>query len=165
VSDELGRFDKIGLARTLLAIQDLDWLGTCLKEVLKNSLAVGGKDGFRMKLDAPHWVVLVAQAHDDAVIGFRCNLQAVWQAASFHDEGMVSCCGKWIWQSSEQLIAGVLNFTRLAVHDFGRADDVSALGLADALMTQAHAQDGNCFAKKLDDVEGNTCFIGRTGPG
>jgi len=45
------------------------------------------------------------------------------------------------------------------VHDFLGADDLASERLADGLVAQAHAQDGNLASQTTDHFERNTSFI------
>ena len=53
----------------------------------------------------------------------------------------------------------------LAVHEVGGRHHLAAEDLADALVAQAHAQDGEFGAKVADDIVAHAAFFGSAGAG
>src|SRR5262249_30564383 len=52
----------------------------------------------------------------------------------------------------------------LPVHRYRRAYDLAAERLADGLVPEAHAENGNALRGLLDQIEADAGFIGRAGP-
>src|SRR5207244_1400386 len=68
-------------------------------------------------------------------------------------------------QSREQCLAVMKNVARLAVHQRGCADNLSAEDFPDRLMTQAHTKYRCRFVKITDDIFGDTRIRGSSGSG
>ena len=49
------------------------------------------------------------------------------------------------------------------MHEHGRANDLAAIGLADGLMAQAHAEDGYGRPGRLDQLQADAGLVGRAG--
>jgi len=60
------------------------------EKVLQELLAGFGEDGFGVELDAFDFVAAVAEAHDDAVVGFRGDGELAGQGFSFDNERMIA---------------------------------------------------------------------------
>ena len=106
----------------------------------------------------------VAQAHDLAFGSLGRDLQAGRQRLPLHDQGVVARRLKRVRQIVEDRPAVVLDLGRLSVHQALRADHVAAEGLADALVTQAHAQDRHGPGQALDGLDGHPRFLWRARP-
>ena len=103
-------------------------------------MAVIGGDAFGVKLDSVYGVVLVLQAHDDAVFGFGGDIQRIRQAVPFHNQGMVARGRERGRQVFEHAFSCVQDVGDFAVHGRGCADDPAAENLADALMAETDAE-------------------------
>ena len=69
------------------------------------------------------------------------------------------------WESGEDA-GGIVEHGRgLAVHETPCANDGAAVDMADALMTETDAEDGELRADLGDDFVGDTGFLGRAGAG
>jgi hypothetical protein len=51
------------------------------------------------------------------------------------------------------------------MHRCARPENLPSVRLADALVPQAHAEDGDCGADLPHDLGGNAGFLWRAGPG
>ena len=60
-------------------------------------------------------------------------------------------------------MTGVTDLAHLAVHGLGRADDAPAKGLADALVAEADAENGERPGGASDQVEADAGAVGITG--
>ena len=92
-----------------------------------------------MKLNAFEFVLFVADAHDDTVLGFGGDGEFTRKRFALDDERVVPRCDEWLWQFLEDTFSIVMNFASLAVKKLGRANDLAAEGFANRLMTQADA--------------------------
>jgi hypothetical protein len=61
----------------------------------------------------------------------------------------------------EDRLASVPDFGNFAMHEPACADDISPEDMADALMTEADAQDRNALTKGADHVTTDACFLWR----
>src|SRR6266568_2081877 len=111
------------------------------QEVAEQVFARPSQDGLRMKLHPFHSQGPVAQAHDLALGGLGRDLQAGRQRLPFNDQRVIARRFKRVRQVLEDRLAVVLDLGRLPVHQALSTDHVAAEGFADALVTQAHAQD------------------------
>lgn len=131
--------------------------------------SVRGHDGFRMKLDALHRQPFVAQTHDQAVVrASGRDREAVGEAGLFHDQGMVAHHGAGRGQAGEHAFAVMRDGARFAVHGPGRTQHPAAKGLADGLVTQAHAQHRNgrlAAAGRENGPDRDAGFAGGAGAG
>ena len=82
----------------------------------------------------------MAQAHDRAVVGLGGDLEHVGHDVAVDDERVVAGRLERVGQAGEHARAVVADQRRLAVHHLGRAHDVAAEDLADALVAEAHAE-------------------------
>ncbi len=135
------------------------------EEVAEQGEAGGGENGFGVELDAFDGKLAVAEAHDDAVGGFGGDFEAARQRAAFHDERMVARSFEILREAAKNRSAVVVNFAGFAVHDFFRADDFAAERVADGLMAEANAENGNFSGETLDDGHAQAGFARRAGAG
>src|SRR5580765_3430079 len=61
-------------------------------------------------------------------------------------------------QSAEDSLAVVLDLAGLAVHQVLRADNLSAEGGADCLMSQAHSEQGHFAGEVADQIDTDASF-------
>ncbi len=121
-----------------------------LQEIPQEVLALGREDGFGMELDAENRQFPVRETHDLTFLGPGRDFQASRQGVPLHDEGMVPRCLKWAGQSGENIFPIVVDRRGLAVHETVRADDIAAVHLSDALVSEADAKDRD-FAAEMPD--------------
>jgi hypothetical protein len=114
-------------------------------------VAAVGQDRFGVELDAHHREVLVAQAHDDPVLGFGGDLQAVGDGRPVDDQRVVAGRLEGVGEVGEEAVTGVGDHRRLAVHHLAGPHDLSAVELADALVAQADAEHRDAPATELVD--------------
>src|SRR5450755_4741944 len=119
-----------------------------------------GQYRFRMKLNALDRKLAMAHAHDLAVVAFRRDLQAFWNAAAVDHQRMITGCGERAGQPFEYAIAAMGDGRHLAVHHAGRADDAPAERLANSLVSKANAEDGNFASESLYERYRDACFVG-----
>src|SRR6185503_14876506 len=75
------------------------------EEVLHNQPAAFGQDALGMELHAPNWVLLVADSHDFAFLGFRGDLEKIRDGVALDHEGMVAGGGERVGHAGEQILA------------------------------------------------------------
>ncbi len=80
------------------------------------------------------------------------------------DQRMVPRCVERVTHSGKQPFAVVVNRRNLAVHDPVVANHIAAEGVADALVPQTHAENGNGSAEAFQHVVGNARFTRRARP-
>ena len=102
-----------------------------------------------MELDAFEFVAAMAEAHDDAVVGFGGDGQLARKRFAFDDERMIARGGEWLCQIAENIFAIVVDFAGLAVKELRRANDFAAKCRADRLMAEADAKDGKFSREPL----------------
>ena len=110
-----------------------------------------------MELNAFDGELAMAEAHDDAV-GFGGDFEAARQRAVFDDERMIARGFEVLREIAKNGFAVVMNFAGLAVHDFFCADDFAAEGVADGLMAEANAENGDFPGEALDDGNAQAGF-------
>ncbi|MCY1428540.1 hypothetical protein D9M71_444290 [compost metagenome] len=103
---------------------------------------------------------LVAQAHDlvDRAIGMGGpggDFQAVGQGFALDHQGMVAGYGQRVVEGGEHAQVAVVDRAGLAVHHLARTHHVTAKGLADGLVAQAHTQDWQLAGKMQDGLDGH----------
>src|SRR6267142_6868829 len=120
------------------------------QEVLQELLAGFGEDRFGMELDAFDFVAAVAEAHDDAVIGFGGDGEFARERFALDDERVIARCREGIGQPAENTLAVVLDLAGLAVKKFRGANDLAAKRNANGLMPKAYAEDWEFPREALD---------------
>lgn len=118
-----------------------------------------------MELDAPDGKGFVADAHDFAFVGFGGDFEAVGEGFFFDDERVVAGGGERIGHVLEEVFVVVPDGGRFAVHHAVVDNDVAAEGVADALVAQADAEDGDFAGEVFDDVVGEAGFARGAGAG
>lgn len=118
-----------------------------------------------MELHTLNFVAAVAETHDDSVIGFGSDGEFAGQRFPFDDERVVARGYERIGQFAKDVFVVVVNLAGLAVEKFWGADNFSAEGRANGLMSQADAEDGKFSSEALDELNGNARFLrsARTG--
>ena len=101
---------------------------------MEELFAAGGEDGFGVELDAFEFGAAVADAHDDAVVGFGGDGEFTRQGFSIDDQRVVARGGEWIVKFAEDAFGVVMDGAGFAVKEFGRANDFPAECRADRLM-------------------------------
>src|SRR5204863_5469772 len=104
-------------------------------------VAVLREHGLGVELLAGHRMAHVLDGHELPVIRGRGDAEVGGQTRAGDDERVVARRQEGGWESREQATAVVLDPRRLTVHRSPGADDAGAVRRADALMTQADAQD------------------------
>src|SRR3989442_10240002 len=66
---------------------------------------------------------------------------------------------------AENGLAIVHDLAGLTMHDYRRADHAAAKGVADGLVAQAHAQDGDFSGKAADQLDADPSFLRLARPG
>lgn len=137
-----------------------------IKEILYHRMAVFRCDAFGVELDAVDGAGGVAQAHDEAVPRFGCDDQIRGHRFAFDDQRVITGRGDRRGKVAEDAVAFVMNGICFAVHGDGGADNVAAEGVADALVAEAYAEQGNLsFMRQLDEVEANASLFRPARPG
>ena len=103
-----------------------------------------------MELDALDFVAVVAQSHDDAVVGFGSDGKLVRQGFSFDNERVIAGGGERIGQFAENIFAVVMDLAGLAVEQLRGADDFAAESRADGLVAEADSKNGKLACQALD---------------
>ncbi len=124
--------------------------GSLSQEVGDEALAVVGKDGFGVELDAFDGEGLVAEAHDGAGVGgagargdARGDLELFGDGVLADDERVVAGAGHGLREVAEDAAVVVLDGRGFAVHELWSADDLGTEGRADGLMAEADAEGGD----------------------
>ena len=120
-----------------------------------------GEDRLGMELHTFDRELAVAQPHHETVLGLGAHLEHVGYGVTLDDERVVSGRGERSGNVAEHALAVVRDLRRLAVHHLRRAHDLAAEELADALVTEAHAQHRHAGrAEHADRVVGDAGVLG-----
>jgi hypothetical protein len=87
-----------------------------------------------VELDAFDFVAAMAEAHDNAIIGFGSDSELTRQRFFFDDERMVARGDEGIGQLAENILAVVVDLAGFAVEEFGGTDDFATKRGANGLM-------------------------------
>jgi hypothetical protein len=136
-----------------------------LEKIFQEAFTFGREDGLRVKLDSVDGERFVLQAHDFAFGCFGGDFKDVGQGVAFDDERVVAGGFERRWEIFEDAFSGVENRRGFSVHEAVGADDFAAVDLADALVPEADAEDGEARAEGLDDVAADAGFGGSAGTG
>src|SRR5690606_20735943 len=131
------------------------WRSSTVQEIGQQVVPLLGEYGFGMELNTLHRKLTVAHPHDlvhRAVLGLGPggDFKAVREALPLDDEGVVAGRFKGIGKPPEDAPIGVEDRRGLAVHHLAGADHLATKGLADALVAEADAQQGDAPGKVLD---------------
>lgn len=122
-----------------------------------------GGDGFGVELDSVDGEFFVADAHDFALCGGGGDFEAVGGGFFFEEEGVVAGGLEVFGEVFEEAFCVVGNGGEFAVHDVVGPDDFASEVLADALVAEADAHDGEFAFAVVKYVEAATGFIGGAG--
>ena len=123
-----------------------------LQKIPQQIMPMLSQNRFRMKLYAFNIKLFVAHTHDFIQFA-RCILspggyfQAIGQGGLFDDQGMVTGGGERINKPFEHTEIMMINMRGFAVHDVFGVDDMTAKGIAYALMAETNAQNRSAFGK------------------
>src|SRR6266853_4389699 len=131
------------------------------KEVRQQRVTMLGQYRFRMKLNALDRKLAMTHAHDLAVVAFRRDLQALRDAATFDHQRMIAGRGKRIGEPFEDAFAPMGDRRQLAMHHAAGTDDTPTERLADRLVPEAYAEDGNLARETLHHRHRDARFVGR----
>src|SRR5262245_14387693 len=134
-----------------------------IEEVGEQRVSVLGGDALGVELHPIDGMYLVLQPHDQPV-GFRRHLEVGGQISALNDQGVVAGHLEAARQGTKHALAGVMDLRELAVHRLGRAHDPAAVGLANGLMAEAHAQHGDVGTRRFDQLQADAGLVRRTGP-
>ena len=125
-------------------------------------IAVFRQHRFRVELDAENRQAAVGDAHDVPVGGFSGDRERIRQCFPLQDQGMVSADSHDRGHIPEDRTAGGdMHIGFFAVHrTMGGADHPAAVGLADGLMAETDAQDGDPAAQLLDGRDADPGVFG-----
>ena len=129
-----------------------------------------GQNRLGMKLNTRHGKLPVPDAHDfinsaTFLLGPGRHFETFGQTGCFYYKRMVTGGGKRIVEPPENILAVVVNFRCLAVHDLPSLDDTTTINLTDTLVTQADTKDRNPALEILYHTHRYARFIGCTGAG
>ena len=132
------------------------FLGINFEKVFKDLMAMLAQDRFRMELHAFDRQCLMFYPHNffHRAIGFigpAGHFQTFRQGGLINHQGMIAHGRKRVGQASEHALAVMVDGGSFAVHHVTGADDMTAEGLADALMTQADAENRDPAGEGVDD--------------
>src|SRR5262249_21037124 len=116
-----------------------------------------------MKLHSVHWQGRMHQPHDQAIC-FRVDAQFARRGRAFDHQRVVTGRFQWTVNAVKDSSAGVFDVKYFAV-DRLRTYHLATERLTNGLMTETHAQDRNGLRRLVDEVEADTCFVGRTRTG
>ena|SRR5215467_3159178 len=115
-----------------------------------------GEDGFGVELDAFDFVSAVAQAHDDAVVGFRSDGKLAGQGFPFDNERVIARSGERVGKLAKNIFAVVMDLTGFAMEKLWGTNDFPAEGGANCLVTKANSKNRELPCQPLDEFDRNT---------
>jgi hypothetical protein len=118
-----------------------------------------------VELDALEFGATVADAHDDAVVGFGGDGEFARQRFAVDDEGVVARGGERVGEFAEDAFCVVMDGAGFTVEEFWRANDFPAECGADSLMAETHTQNWKFSSEALDEFDGDAGFFGCAGAG
>jgi len=143
-----------------------------LQEVGQHGVAVLGQDGLGVELHTLQGRearvgqrALVAHTHDLAVFGGGRDVQALGQRGALDGQRVVADHGELPGQTGKHTLLVGGDDAGLAMHLLLSADHLAPQGGADALVAQAHAQDGQLAREALQGRHAHAGFGGRAGAG
>ncbi len=108
----------------------------------------------------------MADGHDDAAVGLGGDLQLVLgEALTLDGERVVAGRIEGVGQAVEDAGTLVADEGGLAVEDLARAGDGAAERLADGLVAQTDAEDGQLAGEVADERDADACLLRRAGAG
>src|SRR5699024_800393 len=114
-----------------------------LEPVAEHEIAAFGEHGLGVELDAEERLLAVLDGHDDAVLGARGHLELLEVERLVDDrQRMVAGHRQRVRAAEEEALLVVGDDRCLAVHEHGRMRHLRAEDLAEGLMAQADAEDG-----------------------
>src|ERR1043166_9369128 len=116
-----------------------------------------------MKLHALNLHSSMTQAHDDAIVCSRRNLQAIGQTCVVDDKRMITARGETLIDSGKDRLAIVFDLRRFAVENFRRPHDAPTKHLPDRLMAQAITEDWCHAAKSSNRFHRDSGIVRRAG--
>jgi len=133
-------------------------------------VATLGEYAFGVELDAFNGQGAMAQAHDDGSIavvrgGAGGDDEVGGQGLLGDDQRVVAGAGEGRFQALEDALAVMIDRAGLAVHQVRGADHLAAEGLADGLMAEADAEDGDFAGHVTDERHQNAGLARRAGTG
>src|SRR5690348_3629995 len=149
--------------RTSLAIASITsgvHLRGAADEVAEDLLALLRQHRLGMELHAVRRVLGVTEAHDDAVMRPGGDDELGRDARALDDQGVVPGGLERLAHAGQDAAVVVVDPGRLAVRRLV-AHDLATEHLADALMTEAHAEDRHLAAERADGVVGDACVVRR----
>src|SRR5574341_228108 len=120
-----------------------------VEEVLQHRVTMLGQDGLGVELHALDRKALVAHPHDLAVLRARRDRQRLRQAGLFDGQRVIADHRELARQPGEHAALVGRDDAGLAVHLALGAHDLAAQRRADALVPQAHAEDGQLAGEML----------------
>ena len=105
----------------------------------------------------------VLHAHDDAVSGFRRDLQTIGQTAAIDDQGVIAGARERRGNILEDANASMGYLTELAMKRRGRADHFAAECLPEGLVAQTDTENWELSSRRLDELQANAGLVRRAG--
>lgn len=127
------------------------------KKIAQNIVSEFSEDGLGVKLNSLHDIIPVPHAHYYAFRRFSTGFETGWKAVTFDDQGMIARCRKGIGQIPVDSLAIMVDEGGLGV-DWPASADLAPVGVANALMPQAYAQNGDLPANLSHYVITNACL-------
>jgi hypothetical protein len=131
-----------------------------VEEVFQQQAPVLGGNAFGMKLNAVHRQSAMHDPHHQAIGAFRVDCQITRHSGALYHERMVARCLQRSINATKYPGPGVPDFRKLPVEG-SCPHDLSAEGLPDCLVAEAHAEDWNAGGRFADEIEANAGFVGR----
>ena len=120
-----------------------------------------------MELDALDRVLFVLQTHYFIIFIFRPggDFKRVGQSLPLDHQRVVADCGEGIGQPIKDALIGMSYHGRFAVHNLPGAGNDAPIAIADALVSQADAEDRHVGPEVLDNIVRDAGVLGGGGPG
>ena len=91
------------------------------------------------------------------------HLKLIGQRIGLNDQAVVACRSKWVGQPVEDAAIIVINLVGLAVHQSLGTDNLGTEGLANRLVSQAHAQNWQLSGQVFNARDRDARLVGSAG--
>src|SRR5271169_6200133 len=135
-----------------------------VEKILQHQMAVLRGNALGVELHAVHRQLAVRKAHDDAAVSVRGYGEFARQAFALDDERVIACRVKRRVDAAKNPAAIVPDFRQLAVDQLRRAHHLAAEGVADRLVTETDAENGNGRRGFDNQIEADARLFGRARP-
>src|ERR1035437_1304286 len=153
------KISRCSIARSSASCGVMDMVRFLSEKIFQQCVTVFGEYRFGMELHALERELPVAHPHDLAVFALGGDFQAVGQAGALDRERVIAGREERRRQPGKDALRCVADVGGLAVHHAARMHDTPAERLADRLVPQAHAEDGQLAGERAHEGHRDAGFV------